>query len=58
MSGAEQKAKKVNKKQSAKNELNTVDCYSEKCVEKGNRKQDVIIYIFQIESVPCVKKFR
>ena len=45
MSGAEQKAQIENKKQSEKNELSTVDCYSEKCVEKGNRKQDVIIYI-------------
>lgn len=45
MSGAEQKAKKENKKQSKKNELSTVDCYSDKCVEKGNRKLDVIIYI-------------
>ena len=41
MSGAEQKAKKENKKLSEKNELSTVDCYS----EKGNRKLDVIIYI-------------
>ena len=45
MSGEEQKAKKENKKQSKKNELKTLDCYSEKCVDKGNKKQDVIIYI-------------